>query len=409
MAGATATRSLLVVALLLTATCAPAVEVTVKTPTKLYDAKGKVLAEVEAARTFKAETLRGKWVWGFLPLKGGGARGWIPLAALELDEETRRKLETAEPAQPGKPKQPTRPRDDKRTSDRVLLRYKLKPGEVQVYEVVYAININISGAAPGGDDDTAAAMPCRATYSIHGKRRQADGTMLAEIRFHEFLFQFGLGGAIVEVDGREIGAAVRQNAILRAEERGIAVYVNRKRIPAHKWISPQNSLAADAAELKAVAIEARLNERGEILELKPNDAVDEITGLHLDSLFSGQFAYPKDPVHPGDSWTASWAFAASGLVEEGAKTPNADKTRYTVVERTTFRNRRCLKLRLNAAAGGTRMRRAARGVSYIDEATGIQLCATMAATEEDITGDTRQRTKVSVQIAVRYKGNKLPD
>jgi hypothetical protein len=82
----------LVAALALLASTAAAIEVTAKSDTKLYDNTGKVLAEAKAGQTFKAEKLNGKWVYGFLPTKTGGASGWIPAAALGLDDEAMRAL-----------------------------------------------------------------------------------------------------------------------------------------------------------------------------------------------------------------------------------------------------------------------------------------------------------------------------
>jgi hypothetical protein len=409
------TGATLVAAVAFLMSTAAAIEVTVKSDTRLYDSSGKVIREVTAGSPFQADKASGEWVYGFLRTSGGGVRGWIPIAALELNEQARRKLAAAaaaEQTRPAEPAQPTRPEqtaDSQPKKNAVLLRYKLDPGELQVYEVVYMHRTLIKSSSPG-EEDTTAAITCRGTYSMEGKEVAADGTIVAHVRFHEFYMQFGLGGAVVMVEGREIGANVRQNATIRAEEGQIAAYVDGKRILSDKWITAQNSMVPDAGELQGILIEARLNALGQVIGLKDlGKESDSVCAFDLKTLLSTNCTYPKEAVAPGSTWTGAWPFAATDQVSMDSAIPGAEQTRYGVLERTSAGHKPCLKLQLEAKAAHGGATRTAHGTYYVDEATGIPLAATITVLEERAASadGSRPAAQASLTMAVCYKGNKL--
>ena len=177
---------LIAIVLLALASSALAVEVTVKTPTKLYDSKGKVLAEVEAGRSFKAERLSNKFVYGFLPLPTGGTRGWIALAALDLNEDARRQLEAAGTAESSNRSQQAA---SSASDEPVLLRYRLAKDKVQVYETVSGADVTLVASHEG----RLVSLPMmrmwtRFVVTRRGKGQADDGSILAAMQLRDIEF-----------------------------------------------------------------------------------------------------------------------------------------------------------------------------------------------------------------------------
>ena len=403
-------RIFLIAIILLLAASASAVEVTVKTNTKLYGRDGKVIREVTAGHPFKAEKLHDKWVWGFLSLRSGGARGWIALDALDLDDDAKRKLGaarasgTTHPTSPAKPTgatRPTEPEDKTPADNGVVLRYRLKQGELQVYEATQELSMEFAAAKEAITINGSQTESVRLRYSVRGKRLAADGTTVAEIRFHALQYQkdTALGPDKTRVEGDENGATLYRN--------GAVVYSG-------KWGSSKLAGAPNFSKHLNTTYSVRFDDRGEV---QLESVAKKIEAIDLEQMLGGKRVFPKGPVRPGDSWMADLSDEFDNPAEPGATIPIVGKARYTVLERTTHRNRRCVKLSIagmmtqGESAGDVQIRAALNGTSYIDEATGIQLDTNLTLSIE-MTGaimGMNMKMKGSGRITVAYKGDRLKE
>jgi hypothetical protein len=387
-------RIFLIAIFLLFTASAFAVEVTVKADTKLYNAKGEVLKDVEAGHKFRAEKRREKWVYGFLPLKGGGARGWIPLAALDLDDAARRKLAPATSIEPSKPT-PTE------KGDAVLLRYRFKPGQVQLYDSVFKFGMTVSAGQGASPVNTSVTMVLRMSHSFHIKRVASNGTIHADMRFRGFR---------VQMETVQGGNTVR----LTGNERGAELYLNGALQTSGKWGSAALSDFADFSKLLRTTLGMRVNDRGEILDTTGLDALGEDLQIDLKQILGSTLVYPAKRVRPGDSWEAEMTQKIDDPGRPGRKITLAGKAKYTVLERVTHRNRRCLKLRIAAmmtprkAGGSLRIDQTLSGITYVDEVTGIQLDTngTISQTMSGKIMGVRITGKASGSISMTYKGDK---
>ena len=372
-----------------------AVEVTVKTDTKLYDNKGKVIREVTAGFPFKADKANGEWVYGFLRTRGGGVRGWIPIAALDLDDEARSKLGV-----------PITTRPDGTKVEPVLLRCRLAPGDLQVYETALRLNLKMSGRDEvGKTSEMAMGIALRLDSSVTGKGSEPDGTILAEFRFYDF---------DMEIDGVRDGARVQ----IKANPEGAAAYLNGSLIASGPWDSPKLKDMPNFAQLLTTTAKARLDERGRILDMGHLGALDDEMGaFDAKRLFGSDMVFPDEPIGPGDCWEhdVSQPIDIHDPAHPGTSVTLSGKVKYTVLERTTYAKRPCLKISILAAmksgraAGQLNVSQTIEGVSYIEEATGIQL-HTKVTLGQAIGGSiqgTSLTGSTAATVTLNYKGSKL--
>ncbi len=384
MAGATATRTFLIVVLVLMAACARAVEVTVKTDTRLYDTKGKVLAEAEAGRTFKAEKLSGKWVYGYLPTDTGGARGWMAVDALELSNQARRTLTIVKPAlaNEGAPRR-----------DPVLLRFRLRPGERQAYEAVCKNTLNMVVTQEGTRETSAASHTLEIGYSFLGKKQLAGGGTLAEVRVHRYrLEQVGLDdqGERTVFDMTGVHCYKKDGTL----------------ISSLKWGSPK--LGGDMSGFWTQTYSARFRTQGRIVPRANLDT--RLHGTNIEAFLGFLCSFPENPVRVGDSWVKESSERLTSDAHPDVSVAVSKRYKWTVLERLIYGNRACVKLRFDLTnTAGKALKEAASGVIYVDEATGIHLDVTLKTlrTETFSLLDSAVSLETAGNLRIRYKGDRL--
>jgi hypothetical protein len=387
-------RVCLIALLLALASNASAVEVFVKSNTKLYDGSGKVIREVTAGFPFRADKANGDWVYGFLRTRSGGIRGWIPIAALDLDDEARRKLGAVIATRP-----------DGTKVEPVLLRYKLAPGELHVYEINMTLSVKLTSTELGKITDTTTAVKLRLGYDTTGKSRATDGTILADVHFHAFDMQ---------VDVTRNGIRTQ----MTADEKRAALYLNGSLVASGEWGAPGLSALPNLGELLTTTVEARITERGEVLEMQnPAVLTDEVSAFDMREIVGSSLVFPEKPVGPGDSWEeeVNETVQIGHPGDPATSVVLSGKAKYTVLERTTYANRPCTKIAITAstksgpASGQLHVSRTVEGVSYIEEATGIELRSEL--TLGQTVGGSLQGASVTGTMSASgtliYKGNKL--
>jgi hypothetical protein len=402
--------AVLVAAVAVLVSTAAAVEVTVKSDTKLYDNTAKVLAEVQAGQTFKAEQLSGGWVYGFLPTKSGGVRGWIPIAALDLNDKAKRDLaQASEPVQT----KPAEPENAARQDEPILLRYKIGEGELQVYQTSTTLDTTFSTKPdPGARAVSFPVMKAevRVGNYLRGKGRDQDGTILAEAGLYRLEMDLGMKDALGWVD-------------TKLDHQGMRTYRDGRLVSSTRYGEGQLADAPGVAPFLNKPFPCRLNERHELLEMEVTAEGEKLLavfarglgGNGLKELLMGNFAYPEAPVRPGFSWEEDVSQNALNRGGPAAPSRLAGRAKYTVLGRTTYRNRSCVRIRMDATLSGAVESSPARATSqgdyYIDEATGMPLSGTVKATitvavkteEGNFTVTTVSTTETS------YIGNKLND
>jgi hypothetical protein len=421
-AGAIALAAIIV----LLAASAAAVEVTVKTDTKLYGRDGKVVREVAAGQAFKAERRHEAWVWGFLPTHGGGVRGWIKLDDLNLDEDALRKLgasaaadaaaaadatstsSTTQPTTPTTPTQPTTPtvrttptvtRDSTPADGPVVLRYRLKQRELQVYDVSQELSAKFSAGDQTMSLEGTVTQLIRLRYGVQGVRLAPDGATVADVRFHALQYRQDtvIGNAETRVEG---------------DEKGATLYRNGAQVYSGKWGARELIGVPDFSKYLNTTYTVHFTDRG---QAQLESAAKRIGDIALEDMFGGDCVFPEGPVHPGMSWTADISRDFANPADPDTEVPLVGKATYTVLDRTTHRNRRCVKIGIDAemkegqAPAGAQMNATMKGVSYVDETTGIRL-DTQLDVSINLTGTLvgrQMQMTGSAKLTVSYKGNRL--
>ena len=379
---------LIAILALLTARAPAAVKVFVKEETKLYDKQGKVVRKVTAGHAFEAHKADGKWAYGFLRLKGGGARGWIPLDALDLDDDARRRLNI--PITTGKSAEP------------VLLRYRLEPGELQLYDADIAMNKEL--VEKRGRSTTlreAQTFKTEIGLRILCKGRTEDGLHTAEITFNKL----------------RLAGEVTQNHVtvtVKANEKHVALHRDGVLVFSGTWGAPELAAMPDLSKLLDAPVRVQIDERnrtggGSGFEAPLMEAGTEPGGSLRDDLI-----FPKDPVRPGDSWEQPLQGTVSDPTGEDRSVSLAGKAKYTVLERTTYLKQPCVKIRVEGTSAqdesptDTRAGWTMEGVYLVHEARGITLYAstTTSLTVTRSAGGAVLTGKETTTMAMRYAGNK---
>ncbi len=375
---------------------AAAVDVTVKTDTKLYDPSGAVLAEVAAGRTFQAERLRGDWVYGFLSSGTGGARGWIRADALNLDDEARRTLAAASAPEPAE----TTESAGTTPSAGVALRFKLGLNQLQVYEAAQELSMEIRGA-PGQTAMTSAVSDSvRVIVSVRGKGPAPDGTTETEVRFHDLLYEREMkqGPSTTRIEG---------------DENGATLYRNGERVHSGRWDSDKLGAAPDFSKLLMTPYKVWISDRGQV---KLSPAAEKIDSIDLELILGGRRVFPEGPVRPGASWTSPVTEEIDDFTGAGDDIEIAGTATYTLLGRGVHRGRRCSKIGMTAeltqadAENPMQIKGTLKGTSFVDEATGIPLTSSVELTmtmSGTILGVYMEGTG-SAKLTASYKGNKLP-
>lgn len=402
---------LIAIALLALASSALAVEVTVKTPTKLYDSKGKVLAEVEAGQVFKAEQVANNYVYGFLRTEGGGARGWIALAALDLDEEAKRKLETANTANPSNRSSKTvQPVSDKP----VLLRYRLAKDDVQVYETVAGADVTLI-ASHEGRSVNLPMMRIRGRFVVtrRGTGRADDGSILAAAQIRHMELTIG-----------QMNADTTTWIEKRFDREGMKIYDGRGRL-----LSTVRYGEGELADAPGVdwllnnPFEARLTDRNELREMRFTAEGEErslqFTGMggqaDLKSAIAGAFTYPEKPIKPGDSWEEEVSHELRGKPGVTFPAEVTGRIRYTFERRAMRGDRPTAVITIRGklypvqSKEGARFDGVIQGQALIDEATGINISSTVKFIFTVVDPSSKEDAKATVTSTTTqtYKGNKL--
>ena len=252
----------------------------------------------------------------------------------------------------------------------VLLRYRLKPGDVQVYKADVMMNMDITTVEFSKPEKISTVMTMRLPFSIQGTECCDDGTMLAEVRFH---------GLYISVDMTRD----REKISVTADEKGIEVSRNGSKLISGAWGSPELKQFPDMRKLLHLSLGTRFNDRGEMLEMTNLDTLakefEGFEGMDFSQTLDNQVVYPEHPVGPGDSWEHELVEEFKNSALPGGKLTMAGKARYTVLEQVTHRNRSCLKLALEAAfsnpdaSSGMQFEQTVEGTVFVDIATGVPL------------------------------------
>jgi len=261
----------------------------------------------------------------------------------------------------------------------ILLRYRFQPGDVQCYEAEATFNMTVSGAQGGQQQSVSTVISMRLPFSMRCTELADDGTMMAEIRFH---------GLHMQMKMQQAG----QNMTMTADEAGVRVVQNGTVVMDGAWGSPELSQIPDMRALFEIALGARFTDRGELVEITNLDELpQEFQGFDLTQALDNQVVYPEHPVAPGDSWVHDLSQNMMNATLPSGRVNMVGQARYTVLEQTTYRNRPCLKLAIEAdldvpdASEGMRLDQTFQGTAYIDLATGVPL-NTHINIEQDLAG-----------------------
>ncbi|MBN1917184.1 MAG: hypothetical protein JW889_04680 [Verrucomicrobia bacterium] len=360
------------------AVSAAAVEVFVKAPTKLYDSEGKVIQEVSAGYPFQADKAHGKWVYGFLPARSGGVRGWIPADALDLNDETKRLLGVD--ATPKTGEQTTQPdRSALPASAPVLLRYRLGTNQTQAYDQVNNVTISLTKTEEGlSDSIDMMRMGARLGWTHQGRGRDEEGLILATVQIH----RIGLS-----ISQRNLGAGGWTEQ--RFDHEGMKVYDgDGNLLRSVRYGEGELADAPGVDRLLDTPHEVRFTDRFELRDgtFSIDDeeyVVESMGGLDLKNVLSGGFVYPEDPIKPGDSWEAQATHELRQPLDASMPAKVSGRARYTFEGRTTCHNRPAVKIRITGrfdpaqSKDGLRIGGAMEGSALIDEATGIRVHTTV--------------------------------
>jgi hypothetical protein len=249
----------------------------------------------------------------------------------------------------------------------VLLRYRLEPGDAQVYDTEAKLNMSIKAVEQGIPQKISSVVTMRLPFSIHGTERGDDGTMGAEVRFH------GLNLDMQMAQGNE-------QMRITADEQGLKMARNGSTVASGSWGSPGLGGMPDLSKLLDVTIGARFNDRAELVEVTNLDALNaQFQGLDFGQVLDNQVVYPEDPVGPGDSWEHELSQSILNATLPGGPVTMTGTARYTVIARVTHRNRECLELAIEAAfdtpeaARGMDLQQTVEGTAFVDIATGVPL------------------------------------
>jgi len=251
--------------------------------------------------------------------------------------------------------------------DAVLLRYRIEPGEVQVYRAGAKFNMRINMTAADAPQKVTTTMTIRCPFSIKGTERRDDGTMLAELRFHGFDMRMDT------IQGAE-------KITFSMDEHGLEGYRNGTKIMGGAWGSPELAQFPDLSTLLDVPFVARFSDRGEILEITNLESLGaSFQGADFSQLLDNNVIYPEEPVRPGDTWKRELTQGLSNTGLPGGEATVAGTATYTVLEQLTHRNRPCLKIGVEAAfdnpapAGPMQFDMTMNGIVFVDIATGAPL------------------------------------
>jgi hypothetical protein len=249
--------------------------------------------------------------------------------------------------------------------DAVLLRYRLEPGEAQVFEVAVTFNMQMTAAGRGAPQNASMDMTVRLPFSVRGTERCDDGTMLGDVRFHGFQ---------MTMDTRQ----GRERLSVKADEQRLEVSRNDSKLVEAEWGSASLGSMPDLRKLLGVTLNARFSDRGEIVEITNFDSVaDQLAGIDINRTLSNQVVYPEQAIRTGDTWQHELSQVIQNPATPGGSVTVKGRATYTVLERLTWRNRPCLKLGLEARfdgpQGDLRFEQTLTGAVYVDIATGVPL------------------------------------
>ena len=267
--------------------------------------------------------------------------------------------------------------DDAVPGDRggVLLRYRLEPGDVQVYQADIKLAMEINAKQPDTPQDLAVGMTMRLPFSISGTERRDDGTMLADLRFHGFRI------TVETTQGDD-------TITFRADEQGLETRRNGQTLLSGQWGSTELGDMPDLRTLLDVTLRARFNDRAELLEMTGLEGLASgFQGMDLSQGLNNQVVYPENPVAPGDTWEHDLTQQVNNPAVPGASMTVAGKATYTVLGQVTHRNRSCLKLGVEALfenpepSSGINFEQTVTGTVFVDIATGVPLDCRLELTQ----------------------------
>jgi len=365
-----------------------AVEVFVKTPTKLYDAQGQVIQEVTAGYPFEADKAQGKWVYGFIKRKGGGRRGFIALDDLYMTDDNRRALNI--PITTGKSAEP------------VLLRYTLKPGERQVYHTEVAMN-GLIGVGEGRiTQHLVTKSSTQVGFSLLGAG-EANGVYDADVSYHKLRLAMEFT--------RGTGRKVR----IEADERKVTALLDGQPIFSGKWEDYKDTEGPDFATLLRTTARIKISSRHEVLDMGELGGMLAKAGMAGGVAGTVDLVYPAQAVRGGDTWEGSFEESVKDPSGSGGRIPIPGKITYTVLERAEYMKRPCVKLLVEMSGGavdqasGLAVRFTATGTEYIDEERGIPFGADITGTTDMVTqkGSRIVQGKINLTISARYAGTEV--
>ncbi|MBN1916784.1 MAG: hypothetical protein JW889_02655 [Verrucomicrobia bacterium] len=284
----------------------------------------------------------------------------------------------------------------------VLLRYRLDPGDVQVFEADVKLDMVVNALQGSRSEDAATKMAIHMPFSILGTATNDDGTMQAEVAIHGLSLDMTMSMAGERME-------------MKADECGIEIKRNGTPFISGEWGSAQLSQFPDLSRLLSQKIEARFNDRGEMIDMGGLDALaNQIQGLDLSQAFDNQIVYPEQAVRQGDSWTHEVTEAIANPAQPGGKMTIEAIATYTVLDRLTYRNRDCLKLRIQAdftnppATGAVRFEQKVNGTAYVDVASGVPLGCRLEITQQiqGTVGGVGVTLNGSGTVDLRYAGGR---
>jgi hypothetical protein len=381
---------LISVAVAVLAASAPAVEVTVKSDTELYDNAGKVIQEATAGQRFKAKKASGEWAYGFLTLSTGGANGWIKLEALELDNNARRKLGLPPGADEEAPDEPQ--------SDSILLRYALEPDELLVYEASAKLEETAKGKAGNRVVDADVRVLSQIGLSI-----QCTGKRTAELRCHKY---------ILDVDAR-----LGENTVeLTGNAETATLYRNGKFVYSGKWGVRELAGLPDASRPFGSLIRAAFDERGASTGEVGIDPLAQAARLSAGASFAPPMIFPEQSAHTGSSWEHSVKVTVPGPMNTPT-IPLVGTVTCRLQERTTQEGRRCARIVFTGvvsqdeSAADRQAIQNMTGSYLIDEENGITLSARLMSslTVKTAVENIPVTLKRTCTITVQYAGDTLEE
>jgi len=386
---------LISVAAAVLAASAAAVEVTVKSDTKLYDNGGNVIQDVTAGHRFKAKKAGGDWAYGFLTLSTGGANGWIKLEALELNNNARRKLGLPPTADEEAPDEPQ--------GETILLRYVLEPDQLLVYEADSKMEQTAAGKSGNLVVDAEVTIIGQCGLSIQCTGLANDATHTAKLRCHKY----------------KLDADVRlgENTIkLTGDANTATLYRNDGFIYSGKWGAKELAGLPDASRPARSVIAATFDGCGAFTGDAGIDALAHAARLSVGATFAPPMVFPHHAVRTGSSWEQNVRLTVPGPMGT-AQIPLVGTVTYRVHKRTTHEGRRCARIIFTGVAtqdesvSGKRATQNMTGSYLIDEENGIALSARLMSslTVKLAFNNIPVTSKQTTTIAIRYTGDTLEE